>query len=132
MSVAALRRGPAVSDHLDHPEIDWVVVIEAGTQGSGDSFLFPDIENLVGRLREWHTTGLFNPYRYSLELHIVAPTPYEALRCAAGYHDLAAQAVGLRPSLIRAEVLTLGEYETGPLLPSAGSQQTSVRRGRRC
>ena len=63
---------------------------------------------------------MYNPHRYAIQLHIAAVAPYEALRCAVAYHDLAARAVGLtKSSLSRAEVLTLGEFELGLLLPPA-------------
>ncbi len=107
---------------------DWVVVIEATTDRTDDSFQFTVIQDLLGRLREWHASGLYNPHRYAIQLHIAATAPYEALRSAVAYHDLAARAVGLtKSSLTRAEVLTLGEFEIGLLLPPAPTSTASPR-----
>jgi hypothetical protein len=125
-----------VSDHIDISSIgqkgkdldDWVVVIEATTNRSNETFQFSVIQDLLGRLREWHSSGLYNPHRYAIQLHIEAVAPYDALRCAVAYHDLAARAVGLTKSLLtRAEVLTLGEFETGLLLPPSPMSTTSPR-----
>ncbi|MDQ6613601.1 MAG: hypothetical protein M3083_02265 [Actinomycetota bacterium] len=98
---------------------DWVVVIEAATDRAYDTFEFGLVQDLLSRLREWHASGLYNPHRYAVQLHIAAVAPYEALRCAVAYHDLAVRAVGLtRSSLTRAEVLTLSEFELGLLVPT--------------
>jgi hypothetical protein len=108
---------------------EWVVVIEASTD-RGAEFEFSLVQDLLGRLREWHATGLYNPHRYAIQLHIAAVAPYEALRCAVAYHDLAARAVGLAGcTLSRAEVLTLGEFELGlMILPlSSGSPPPRIR-----
>jgi hypothetical protein len=107
---------------------DWVVIIEATTNRDGDSFDFTAVQDLLGRLREWHASGLYNPHRYAVQLHIAAVAPYEALRCAVAYHDLATRAVGLtKSSLTRAEVLTIGEFEMGLLLPPAPTGTPSPR-----
>ncbi|MDQ1358058.1 MAG: hypothetical protein QOF20_2258 [Acidimicrobiaceae bacterium] len=107
---------------------DWVVIIEATTDRATDSFDFTAVQDLLGRLREWHASGLYNPQRYAIQLHIAAVAPYDALRCAVAYHDLASRAVGLtKSSLTRAEVLTLGEFEMGLLLPAAPPGTPSPR-----
>ncbi len=69
------------------------------------------VQALVERLREWHPSGLYNPDRYALQLHIPAATADEALHIAAAFHEQAVQAVGTTTSFLRAEVLTLGEFE---------------------
>jgi hypothetical protein len=97
---------------------DWVVAIEATTTRRDDFFVFHVVQDLLGRLREWHSSGFYNTQRYAIELHIAADSPHEALRRAVVYHDLAARAVGLtRSSLTWAEVLTATEFQLSLLRP---------------
>jgi hypothetical protein len=92
---------------------DWVVVIEATTGGGRDCFDFGMVQELLAWLQAWQPSGLFNPDRYAIQLHVTAVAPDEALRCAVTYHEQGIEAVGLtRSNLARAEVLTLEEFES--------------------
>ncbi|MDQ1369029.1 MAG: hypothetical protein QOF20_1382 [Acidimicrobiaceae bacterium] len=97
---------------------DWIVVLEATTESDGAALEFGAVQTLLRRLHDWHATGLYNPHRYAVQLHVPAVAPYEALRCAVVYHDLEAKAAGLGGcTMARAEVMTLGEFESGLLTP---------------
>jgi hypothetical protein len=122
----------------DHRPVDnWVVVIEAITASPLASFDFTLVQELVAQLRDWQPTGLYNPDRYAIQLHVGAVAAYEALRVAVTYHDRALRVVGLAASLSRAEVLTLDEFEAGLLdpvparlvAPGPGSGQVPDRLG---
>jgi hypothetical protein len=109
---------------------DWVVVLEFSTPQGEHPFELSVVQALVERLREWHPSGLYNPDRYAVQLHIPAVAADEALRIAAAFHEQAVQAVGTTTSFLRAEVLTLGEFEeswhdaatSGTSLPSGAAQ----------
>ncbi len=93
---------------------EWVVVVEGKPERAGDSFEFCLVQDILRRLRPWNPSCVYHPRRYAIQLHIAAAAPSEALRNAVAYHEQAAQAVGLaRPSLTRAEVLSLGEFQMG-------------------
>jgi hypothetical protein len=90
---------------------DWVVVLEFSAFGGERPFELGLVQAVVERLREWHASGLYNPDRYAVQLHLAAEEAAEALKMAVAYHDLAVQAVGADAVFSRAEVLTLGEFE---------------------
>jgi hypothetical protein len=109
---------------------DWVVVLEFSACRGERPFDLAVVQALVERLREWHPSGLYNPDRYAVQLHIPAAGADEALRIATSFHEQAVQAVGAAASFTRAEVLTLGEFEeswheasaSGTALPSGAAQ----------
>jgi hypothetical protein len=109
---------------------DWVVVLEFSACRGERPFELTVVQALVERLREWHPSGLYNPDRYAVQLHIPAAGADEALRVATSFHEQAVRAVGTTASFTRAEVLTLGEFEeswhdaaaSGSSLPSGAAQ----------
>jgi hypothetical protein len=109
---------------------DWVVVLEFSAFRGERPFELGVVQALVERLREWHPSGLYNPDRYAVQLHIPAATADDALKIAASYHEHAVHAVGAMAAFTRAEVLTLGEFEeswheaaaTGATLPAGAAQ----------
>ena len=113
---------------------DWVVVLEFTAFREQRPFELHVVQALVERLREWHPSGLYNPDRYAVQLHVSAAAADEALRMATAYHEQAAQAVGASSAFTRAEVLTLGEFEetwhdlaaTGSSLPPGGAAQALI------
>jgi hypothetical protein len=90
---------------------DWVVVLEFSPLRGDRPFELSVVQALVERLREWHPSGLYNPDRYAIQLHIPASAADEALRLAVSCHEQAVQAVAAAASFTRAEVLTLTEFE---------------------
>jgi hypothetical protein len=90
---------------------DWVVVLEFSGFRGEHPFELSVVQALVERLREWHSSGLYNPDRYAVQLHISADTVDDALKVAASYHEHAVRAVGAMADFTRAEVLTLDEFE---------------------
>lgn len=90
---------------------DWVVVLEFSASRGEGPFELTVVQALVERLREWHPSGLYNPDRYAVQLHIPAVGADEALRIATMYHEHAVYAVGANAAFTRAEVLTLAEFE---------------------
>jgi hypothetical protein len=99
---------------------DWVVVLEFSPFRGDRPFELSVVQALVERLREWHPSGLYNPDRYAIQLHVPASAAHEALRLAGSYHEQAMHAIGATGSFTRAEVLTLGEFEES-WHPTAGS-----------
>jgi hypothetical protein len=83
---------------------DWVVVLEFSASRDYGPFDLAVVQALVERLREWHPSGLYDPDRYAIQLHVAADG-------AESMHEQALQAVGVMASFTRAEVLTLGEFE---------------------
>lgn len=113
---------------------DWVVVLEFSAFRGERPFELGVVQALIERLREWHPSGLYNPDRYAVQLHVPAVAADEALRIAASYHEQAVHAVGATAAFTRAEVLTLGEFEetwhdtagAGASLPSGGAAQALI------
>lgn len=105
---------------------EWVVVVEGKPERAGESFDFHLVRDVLQRLREWRPSCVYHPSRLAIQLRIAAAAPCEALRYAVAYHDQAVQAVGLAScSLTGAEVLAVGEFETGrdeePVAAPAGA-----------
>jgi hypothetical protein len=90
---------------------DWVVVLEFKASRSQRPFEFHVVQGLVERLTEWHSAGLYSTDRYTVQLQLPALGADEALRMAAMYHEQAARPLDAPPAFIRAEVLTLEEFE---------------------
>jgi|HubBroStandDraft_1064217.scaffolds.fasta_scaffold146577_1 hypothetical protein len=97
---------------------DWVVVLEFSPLRGDRPFELSVVQALVERLREWHPSGLYNPDRYAIQLHIPATAADDALRLAVSYHEQAVQAVAAAATFTRAEVLTLSEFEASWHLPT--------------
>jgi hypothetical protein len=105
---------------------DWVVVLEATTEPDGEKLEFGAVQHLLSRLGDWNATGLYNPDRYAVQLHVPALAPYEAVRCAVAYHRREARAAGLgRCTVARVEVMTLGEFACGVRAPTAEESATA-------
>jgi len=102
---------PKVEPKQDRPD-DWVVVLEVAV-GLGDRpYDLGVAEDLLDHLREWQPSLLYNNDSYALQMHVAAPSLADALQLAIGRHDLTTTHLGLTDlSLVRADVLTLGELE---------------------
>ncbi len=101
---------------------DWVVVLEFSPLRGDRPFELSVVQALIERLREWHPSGLYNPDRYAVQLHIAAAGADEALRLAMAYYEHAAPTEAAA-AFTRAEVLTLSEFEASwhpPTSPSSG------------
>jgi len=101
---------------------DWVAIIEFDAVSGDLGFAVDMVEALVDQLREWHPIGMYHPDRYALQLHVPADGAGEALHTAVANHELAARAVGITSSFLRAEIVTLGEFEEAWLagMPESG------------
>jgi hypothetical protein len=90
---------------------DWVVVLDFVAGGGGQRFSLDSVDRLIERLGEWQPSGLYNPGRYAVQLHLAAPSAEEALRLASLVHANAARGMAVRPLFVRSEVLTLSEFD---------------------
>lgn len=103
----------------------WVVILEFNV--APDLFEVETVDALVEHLREWDPIGMYHPERYALQLHLPATAAADALGIAMANHNHAARALGTTSSFIRAEVLTLGEFEAAWL---AGVTETDAAASR--
>jgi hypothetical protein len=91
------------------PPQEWVVIVEATAD---PAFEFHHVKQLVTRLDRWHSSGLYSLERYAVQVQVSSPTHHEALSLALAAHDEAIEALGFAPpTLLRSEVLTLGELK---------------------
>ena len=92
-------------------EEDWIIVVEAAPKLAGQHYNLSLMQSLVERLWEWEACGLHDRERYALQLRLTAPSPLAALNAAVEHQARAHRALNLpRSSLVRAEVLTYGDY----------------------
>jgi hypothetical protein len=106
------------------PPEDWVVIVEASAQ---PAYQFPEVRELVARLAGRRATALYSLERYAVQLRVTAPTHHEALTIAVAAHHEAITAMGVAaPTLLRVEVMTLGEMKLGHAESSTGTAPARV------
>lgn len=90
---------------------EWVVVLESSTEPRGGTDL-RSIQRLLEELSDLQPLALHGIDRYAVQVRVRALGHAEALRIAVGRWRAGVQRLGAgSPSLVRAEVLTLEEFE---------------------
>ena len=91
---------------------EWVVVLEATGPRRGHAHDDLGLEALLKALARFDAVGMHSHERYAVQVRLAATSGAEALTAALAEWRLAVNELGgPRPELIRAEVLTLEEFE---------------------
>lgn len=94
------------------PSKTWVVVLEAHTRHAGGTIDERAVQQLLAALPHARPVALHSPERYAVQVHLEAGDEASALRLTMAQWRTSLAALGVdNPRLLRAEVLTLEEFE---------------------